>query len=332
MQEKAAVFGRFSRYCGPPGTRSFGTRWSLILCALALAACAHLCFATVTPAPKTVLILYSFTDRRAQDDLEILKSTTRSHVGVPVDFHVEFLGAARFDAPGYEKAVTESLASVYGGKKIDLVIAVFYPALRFAVDHRQELFPGTPIAFSSVPPRRLEGQELWPGVTGVTMDVDLQGTIDLAFRLQPDARNAAVVVGSAETDRYWGAVIDQELRQHQPRLNVINLSGLTTDQLLKQVSALPPRTIVFFQSIPDEEAQPVIGTYEIVSTIARQFPTYCFVNRCLGHGVIGGSYSDSIEQETDAGKLAARILLGKLQRAFPSCPVLQRSFMWTGAN
>ncbi len=143
------------------------------------------------------------------------------------------------------------------------------------------------------------------------MDLDPQGTIDLAFRLQPDARNAAVVVGSAETDRYWGAVINQDLRQHQPRLNVINLSGLVTDQLLKQVSALPPRTIVFFQSIPDEEAQPVIGIYEIVSTIARQFPTYCFDNRCLGHGAIGGSYPDSAQQEAAAGELAARILVGE---------------------
>jgi PAS domain S-box-containing protein len=281
-----------------------------------MAASAHLSFAAAPP-PKTVLVLYSFTDRKAQDDLEILKSTTRSHVGMPVDFHMEYLGSARFDAPGYEKAVAESLASVYGAKKIDLVIAVFYPALRFAVDHRQELFPGTPIAFSSVPSRRLEGQKQWPGVTGVTMDVDVQGTIDLAFRLQPDARNAAVVVGRAETDRYWGAVINQDLRQHQPRLDVIDLPGLATDQLLKQVSALPPRTLVFFQSIPDEEAQPVVGTYEIVSTIAQQFPTYCFVSRCLGHGVIGGSYPDSVEQETDAGELAARILSGENPENIP---------------
>ncbi len=289
----------------------------MILCVFILVASARLAFAGETPAPKTVLILYSFTDRRAQDDLEILKSVTRSHVGTPVDFHVEFLGSARFDAPGYEKAMADSLASVYGGKKIDLVIAIYYPALRFAVDHRQELFPGAPIAFSSVPPRRLEGQKLWPGVTGVTMDVDLEGTIDLAFGLQPDARNAAVVVGKSETDRYWGAVIEQDLRQHQPRLNVINLSGLATEQLLKQVSMLPPRTVVFFQSIPDEEAQPVIGTYEIVSTIARQFPTYCFVNRCLGHGIIGGSYPDSTEQEAEAGELAARILLGETPENVP---------------
>jgi PAS domain S-box-containing protein len=317
MQEKAAVFGRFSRCRGPRDTRSPGTRWSLILCAITLIASAHLGFAAETPAAKRVLILYSFTDRKAQDDMEILKAATRSHMGVPVDFHVEFLGAARFDAPGYEKAVIDSLASVYGGRKIDLVIAVFYPALRFAVAHRQELFPGVPIAFSSVPPRRIEGQKLWPGVTGVTMDVDLQGTIDLAFGLQPDASNAAVVVGSAETDRYWGAVIDQELRQHQPRVNVVNLSGLTADQLLKQVSTLPPRTIVFFQSIPDEEAQPAIGTYAIVSTIAQRFPTYCFVNRCLGHGVVGGSYPDSVEQETDAGELAARILSGETPESIP---------------
>jgi PAS domain S-box-containing protein len=317
MPKKAAVVGGGSQHCDLPGTRCLVARWSLMLCVFVLASSAERSFADGTPPPKNVLVLYSFTDRKAQDDLEILKSTTRAHVRMPVDFHVEYLGSERFDAYGYEKAMTESLASIYGGKKIDLVIAVFYPALRFAVDHRQELFPGTPIAFSSVPPRRLESQKLWPGVTGVTMEVDLQGTIDLALRLQPDARNAAVVVGRAETDRYWGAVIDQDLRRHQPRLNVIDLPGLATDQLLKQVSTLPPGTIVLFQAIPDEEAQPLIGTYEIVSTIAQQFPTYCFVNRCLGHGVIGGSYPDSVEQETDAGELAARILSGEAPENIP---------------
>ena len=147
MQKKAAEVGGASQYCDLPGTRCLAARWSLMLCIFVLAASAHLAFAASTPPAKNVLVLYSFTDRKAQDDLEILKSATRSHVGPPVDFHVEYLGSARFDAPGYEKAVTESLASVYGGKKIDLVIA----ALRFAVHHRQELVPGTPIVFSAVP-------------------------------------------------------------------------------------------------------------------------------------------------------------------------------------
>jgi PAS domain S-box-containing protein len=149
------------------------------------------------------------------------------------------------------------------------------------------------------------------------MDVDLHGTIDLALRLRPDTKNAAVIVGTAETDRYWGALIDRDLRQHQPRLTVVDLIGLPPDQLLKQVSALPSHTAVFFQAIPEEEAQPAIGTNEIVSTIAQQFPTYCFVNRCLGRGVIGGSYPNSVEQEIDAGELAARILSGEIPENIP---------------
>ena len=317
MRTRAAAVGSASQQCDRPGTKCLAAHWSRMLCVCVLVVFAHVGSAATPPAPKNVLVLYSFTDRKAQDDLEILKSTTRSRVDTPVDFHVEYLGSTRFDAPGYEKAVTESLASVYGGKKIDLVIAVFYPALRFAVDHRQELFPDTPIAFSSVPPKRLEGQKLWPGVTGVTMDVDLEGTIDLALRLQPDTANAAVVVGSAQNDRYWGAVFNQELRRRHPKLNVIDLSGLATDQLLKQVSALPPRTVVFFQAIPNEEAQPVVGTHEIVSTITKQFPAYCFVDGCLGRGMIGGSYPDFVEQDKDAGELAARILSGERPEDIP---------------
>src|SRR3984957_4185519 len=317
MRTRAAVVVSTSQHWDRPRPMCLVARWSWILCVYILAAFAHVCSAAAPSTPKNVLVLYSFTDRRVQDDLEILKSTTRSRMDTPVDFHVEYLGSARFDAPGYEKAVTQSLASVYGGKKIDLVIADFYPSLRFAVDHRQELFPGAPIVFSSVPPKRLEGQKLWPGVTGVTMNVDLPGTIDLALRLQPDTKNAVVVVGAAETDRYWGAVIDQELRQHQSRLNVIDLLGLPADQLLKQVSALPPHTVVFFQAIPEEEAQPVVGAREIVSTIAQRFPTYCFINRCLGHGAIGGSYPDAVEQEIDAGELAARVLLGETPEHIP---------------
>ena len=318
MREKATVVGGASQYCDLPGTKYLVRRWSLLLCAFFLAASAHLNFAADTsPPPKTVLVLYSFTDRKVPDELEILESTTRSRLSMPVDFHVEYLGSARFDAPGYEKGLVESLFSVYGGKKIDLVIADFYPALRFAVDHRQELFPGAPIVFSSIPPKRLEGQKLSPGVTGITMDVDLQGTIDLALRLRPDTKNAAVIVGTAETDRYWGALIDRDLRQHQPGLTVVDLIGLPPDQLLKQVSALPSHTAVFFQAIPEEGAQPVIGTNEIVSTIAQQFPTYCFVNRCLGRGVIGGSYPNPMEQEIDAGELAARILSGEIPENIP---------------
>jgi PAS domain S-box-containing protein len=294
------------------------TNWRLIICVLVLAvASANVSFAAPTASPKTVLVLFSFTDRSAQGGLESLKSTTRSLVDAPVNFHVEYLDSEHLEAPGYEKAASDSLVSIYGAKKIDLVVAVFYPALRFALDHREEIFPRTPIVFSSVAPSRLEAQESWPDVTGVTLSADIHGTIDLALRLQPDAKNAVVVVGTSEPDRYWLAMIDQDLRRRRSNLQVIDMAGLPPDELLNKVAALPPHTIVLFQLLPEESAQAEIGTYEILSTIAQRFQTYCFIDYCMNHGAIGGSYSDSVEQGREAGRLAARVLNGQKPESIP---------------
>ena len=47
---------------------------------------------------------------------------------------------------------------------------------------------------------------------------------------------------------------------------------------------------------------------------------------------IGGSYPDSVEQETTQASWRRGSYREKLQRTFPSCTVLQRSFTWTGAS
>jgi PAS domain S-box-containing protein len=137
VRENVAVVAPPRQCCDLRGMKCLETRWDLIICVLVLAVSSQLSFGATTSPSKTVTMLCSFTDHNVQEDLRILKSTTRNGVGIPVDFQVEYLGSTRFDAPGYEKAVSQSLDSVYGGKKIDLVIATFYPALRLAVDHRR---------------------------------------------------------------------------------------------------------------------------------------------------------------------------------------------------
>ena len=317
MRKRAAVVGGASQHCDLPGTKFLVRRWSLLLCAFLLAASARLSFAADTSPPKTVLILYSFTDRRAQDDLATLKAATRSQAGMPVDFHVEYLDAVRFGVPGYEKAVSESLASAYHGKRIDLVITAFYPALRFAVDHRQEIFPGAPIIFFYVARSRLEGQHIWPNVTGITTSMDVGGTVQLALRLQPDTNNVAVIAGNSEFEQYWANMMDQELRLHEPRLKTIDLVGIPPDQLLQKIPTLPPHTIVLFHLMPQESAQPVIGSYDVLEVVAHRFPTYCLASYCFGHGAIGGYFDDSAERGTAAGKLAALVLLGRTPESIP---------------
>ena len=164
-----------------------------------------------------------------------------------MNFEVEYLDALRFETLGYEQALAETLAATYREQKIDLVLTALYPALAFAVQHREQIFPGAPIVFFSVMPKRLEGQKMWPGVTGVTLGGDMKGTFDLALRLQPETKNVAVIAGGSAFERFLLKMADDDLRDREPGLKAIDLVGLPADQLLTKVGALP-RTPWFISS------------------------------------------------------------------------------------
>ncbi len=284
--------------------------------ALAWLIAGSLAFAAESPPAKNVLVLYSFSKREVFNS-QLLESTVRSHVSVPVNFYVEYLESQRFGSPAYEKSVSETLRQTYAKQKIDLVITAVYPALHFAIKFRDRIFPGVPIVFMMIVPERLQGRELWPGVTGVTLLGDVRGTLDLAFRLTPDARNVAVVGGTSEFESYWVNVTHQELHRRPEQVNEIDLVGLSPQQLLRQAYALPPHTVVVFQLVPQEALQLAIGTDDVLEAISQRLPTYCIHGFCLGRGTIGGSFPDLEEQMVDGGQLAARVLSGENPESIP---------------
>ncbi|HKD84955.1 MAG TPA: PAS domain S-box protein [Terriglobales bacterium] len=288
--------------------------WCCILLLLALAACLP---AQTTSSEKNVLFLYSFSRRDTFDALEYLKATVRSRFAGPVNFNVEYLDSTRFRVPGYEKSLSDNLRDAYAGRKLDIVVVGAFPALRFALDHRDEMFPHVPIVFILLAPDRLPKGALWPGVTGVTIPVDVRGTINLGLRLNPGTRNIAVISGASEFEQFWLKEIRRELADYKATLNVIELVGTPPDQLLKTVSALPPHTIAIFDVVPSEASQPVMGTYELMSAVAKLLPTYCIHNYCLDYGAIGGSYPDANEQILNGGQLIARVLSGEAPENIP---------------
>lgn len=308
MQERAVV--NLSRGGNCSDACASSIRWFFTVCIVTWAIAGSLANAADSPSPKNVLVLYSFSKREVFDP-EALKSEIRSRSSAPVNFYIEYLESQRFRTPGYENDLSKTLRDTYGKQKLDLVIVASYPALSFAVEFRERIFPGVPIVFMSVAPGRIQGRKLWSGVTGVTIPSDIRGTLELALRLQPDTKNVAVVAGDSEFERYWLGLTNQELGLHAGQLKVIDLVGLPVDQLLRKVSQLPRHTVIFFQLIPQESTQTVIGTYDLLAAIAQQFPTYCIHNYCFDHGGIGGSYPDSDEQRSKAAGLAARILEGE---------------------
>ena len=279
-------------------------------------------FAAESSSPaKNVLILYSFTKRDAFAALEPLKATIRSRVHAPVQFHVEYLESERFGMAGYEESLSELFRHVYGGEKFDLVITSAYPALRFAIDHRQRLFPHVPIVFIEIFPERLQGKILPPDVTGTTVRDDPRGTLALAFRLHPGTTTVALITGTSEFERFWQDAVHIAFQPYADRVKLINLVGLPTDELLRRVAALPRHTVILFQLIPLDALQPVIGPMEILTAVSEQFPTYCIHPYWLGHGAVGGSYSwPPNQQGAKGGEVAARVLAGEKPENIPVAP------------
>ena len=272
----------------------------------------------VEPAnDKEILILNSFSDRRV-DPLESLKSELQPRVSWSLNFYAEYLEGQRFNNPGYEESVVESLQRTYSAERLDLLVVWGYPALQFALRHRDELFPGVPIVFGGVSASRLVGQKMWPGVTGVTETVDVRGTTDLALSLHPKTSTVVVITNTSDFERYWLAAVHSELLRHQDKVREIDLIGPPSSQLLKDVAALPPQTIVLFQLAPQDSVHSAIGAYDVVATVGKQFPIYCiFPVLCLNHGGIGGSGADSAEVVSSTADLARRVLSGEPPETIP---------------
>ena len=287
----------------------YGSLISLILMSLSYAVRAQ----DLSP-PRNVLVLYSFSDRSLFDPLDSLRSAVRGRVPFPVNFYAEYMDTQRFEDAAYERSLSEAFRHAYGGQKLDLVMVAAYPALRFALQHRDQIFPGVPIVFSYVHSGRLP-DTLPPGVTGVTTSVDIAGSLKLALRLHP-TKDIAVVTGTTEFETYWLGVFRREFRPYQGQVTLTELVGLPTDQLMQRLSALSPDVAVFVQLSPQSSKLPVMGTYDSAyqaqTTIAQRFRTYCIFSRlCLDREGIGGSYSSGNAQVEKAAEAASRVLTGE---------------------
>jgi PAS domain S-box-containing protein len=261
---------------------------------------------------RNVLVMFSFSNRGVYSGLVDLKSRMQAAVPWPIDFYVEYLEGRKFDDEAYEKNLTEDLQRTYHGRKLDLVVVENNPALDYVMRHRDELFPGVPIVFYDVDHYRMEGQELWPGVTGVTTPIDVRATIDVALRLHPATSTVAVVIGNSPYERYWLNLIHTGLARHQDHVREVDLVELPSSQLLERIAALPPKTIVLFQLASQESPQPAFGSEDISEWIGQRLPSYSTVPwGCINHGCIGGDDYDGYRQIDFVSKLVYRVLSGE---------------------
>src|SRR5262249_33023560 len=153
---------------------------------------------------------------------------------------------------------------------IDLVVAIADPALQFALDHRDELFPGAPIVYSGLAiPATIDRGE-FGGVTGVLRSVAYAQTLKLALALHPSTEQAFVSAKTADQQAF--ATIQAALKEAAPTVRLNYLDADTVASLVDAARRIPPRSLVLYIWYRPDDRTLAVPTIEAARLIAEASP------------------------------------------------------------
>jgi len=237
-----------------------------------------------------------------------------------VTFFAESLDSQRFALESIESEMAALLEKKYRALRIDVIVAVSRTALEFFERHGEALWPGARVVYAGFLGYEFKPSALPPGVSAVVSILDVGGTIDIARRLQPDARRIVLVNGVSEIDQTAGQQAREALAKLDVQVPVDFLSGLPLPELLTRVAAEPPDSIVvYLAQFRDRDGRP----YEPIDVLravvnASGAPVYGAAETFIGLGAVAGSVASYETRGRLIGDLVRRALTGGTSSKSPT--------------
>ncbi|HKW46180.1 MAG TPA: hypothetical protein VJN70_01990, partial [Gemmatimonadaceae bacterium] len=154
-------------------------------------------------APTRVLLIFQqqAETRPMMEFTQRLRVTVESELPLSVEFYQESLDLDRFRGGDRLSDLQAYFEQKYRGFGIDVLVPVGSRALKFAVEQLGDVFPGTPVVFALTAPPATDPAMLPRNVTGrVGITSRFAPTIEMARRLQPDAKQLVIVGGATAQD------------------------------------------------------------------------------------------------------------------------------------
>jgi len=209
----------------------------------------------------------------------------------PVDMFSESLDAIRFPQAQIEDETVALLAKKYATKHVDAVVAVGAAPLYFAEEHRSRLWPDARILFQIVPVEKLGSRPLSPTTTGIPVQYDVVGAVELAMALRSGTRRLVVISGSGDVDRAAADIARKQLERFTQRLNTEYWTDASIDEFLRRVGQLDANDAVLYLSITrDADGHTFIprNALERLAAVSPA-PIYGPFETYIGHGIVAGS-------------------------------------------
>ncbi len=270
---------------------------------------------------KNVLVLHSYhkefpwTDSVHNGVVSVFHKS-----GLNLEIFVEYLDVKRHRADDSFPHLASLYAQRYRDINFDVIIVSDDFALDFVLQNRMKLFHSAPVVFCGInnfTERRIEGHSQ---VTGVTEEIDIRGTIELALSLHPGTGQIAVV-----NDGSTPAAMNMRLiRSVKPyfagKVEFVELFDLSVEDLKAALGKLPKDTVVYHMHYYFDKASGQNLNVKQSFAVTRgscDLPIYTGWDFQMGYGATGGVVINGIAQGRTAAEMAVKILGGQSPDEIP---------------
>ena len=264
--------------------------------------------------PKKVLMV--FNESRDLPGVSMLEQAVRAELGKHgtnrVEFFAESLDVSRFSSPRQTRLFRDFLQRKYAGQNLDLVLAFMARNFDLAGELPEAVYSNAPVIFVGISELDVPEELIKRGFSGIIQRFDVEGTLHLILRLQPETRRVVVIGGVSTTDRLTLG----RIQEAAGRLDSIAFDFWTNrpiEQVRREIASLPEDTVVFLSAMQRDVGGRPFFTSQLAPELAQKSsaPIYVLGAGSVGSGAVGGAVVDLEGLGTRLGELALRTLAGE---------------------
>ncbi len=264
---------------------------------------------------KLVLILNSYHQEMLWTQEEtrgMVDSFTDS--GMNINYAIENMDWKNYPTQTNLDFLFQYFKYKYENRKIDLILTSDDAALKFALEHRKELFSDAPVVFAGVNQEGISSiTEGYDNLTGIVEVIDPTQTLALAIHINPKLKNIYLLYDNTESGLSTGALVRDKAAKLYPEINIIPMNNMAFDEVVNTVQKLDKDSVVLMTTYSSDGDQKIIDINYAIREVCQNssVPVYHLYNFGFENGATGGVMLDGTKEGQSAGALAIQILEGE---------------------
>ncbi|MGY0375145.1 ABC transporter substrate binding protein [Clostridium sp. JNZ J1-5] len=273
---------------------------------------------------KKVLILNSYDQgfkwtKDIENGIESVLGSSEN-----INLYYEFMDTKNVNNPQYIEILYRNYSEKYKNIKFDAIICSDNDALKFMVNYDDELFNDAPVVFCGVNDFNSSMLQGETNFTGVVEQIDVKGTIESIFKLQPDRKDIIIVGDNSTTGKINEEIAKKVIEEFKDKAKFYYYKDISAKQLKEKVKDIEKSAaILTIGHLRGEDGSLIRleNTRIVLSDI--KVPIYVTWDFILGNGIMGGKLVDGYTQGRIAAELVNKVLNGESVQNIPviaDCP------------